>query len=109
MKLTRIRPIQSEYAPGDGCEGLKSERSADNASVRRGRGACLLRMIFVKFDEIAERDRKFHLLIGIEGIESNRIFETSNDQSKTEGIKARLQKLQIIRETRELSLLFQSN
>jgi len=66
-------------------------------------------MIVVKAYEIAERDRKSHLLIGIEGIEPDRIFETSNDQSKTERIKARLQKLQIIRETRELSLLFERN
>ena len=61
--------------------------------MRMSEGVRLLRVIFVKLYEVAERDRKFHFLVGIERIESDRILETSNDQSKTEGIKARLQKL----------------
>jgi hypothetical protein len=51
-------------------------------------GARSPRMVFVKPYEIAERDRKFHLVVGVEGIESDRILETSNDQSETQRIKA---------------------
>ena len=69
----------------------------------------LLRMIFVKPHEIAERHWKFHVLIGIKWIEADRIFEASHDQCKTKRIKARLQQLQIIRETRKLALLLLRN
>jgi hypothetical protein len=69
----------------------------------------LLRVIFVKFYEIAEGDRKFHVLIGVEGIEAERVFKPGNDQRETEGIEAGFQKLQIIRETRQLALLFNRN
>jgi hypothetical protein len=66
-------------------------------------------MILVKSYEIAERDRKSHFLIRVEGIEAGRVFETGNDQGKTEGIQTGLQQLQIIREASKLSLLFQRN
>ena len=75
----------------------------------RERVVRLLRMIFVEPDEVAKCNRKSHFLIRIERIKTNRIFEASNDQGKTEGIKSRLQQLQIIRETREFTLLFHSN
>ena len=55
-----------------------------------GGGARLLRVIVVKFYEIAEGYRKFHVLIGIEGVEAERVFETRHDQRETERIKARL-------------------
>lgn len=69
----------------------------------------LLLVILVKSCEIAERDRKSHLVISIEGIEPHRIFEPGNDQSKTQRIEPRFQKLQIIRDVSKLSLLFQRN
>jgi hypothetical protein len=46
---------------------------------------------FRKADEIAELDRKSHLLIRVEGTEPDRVLKPSDDQSKTERIKTRLQ------------------
>jgi hypothetical protein len=66
-------------------------------------------MILVEFDEIAESDGEFHFVGNIERIESERLLQTHHNQSKAQRIEARIQQLELIGQSRELSLLLDGN
>src|ERR1022692_1169321 len=66
-------------------------------------------MAFVQPDKIAEGHGKFHFVRLIEGIESQRVLQARYDQRETERVQPRVQELQVVGQSSELSFLLRSH
>jgi hypothetical protein len=64
-------------------------------------------MIFVQSHEVAERHGESNLIGHIERVEAQRLFQTHDDERETERVKTRIQESKVVRQSRELALLFQ--
>src|ERR1700688_2974562 len=66
-----------------------------------------LTAIFVEFDKVAERHGKTHLVRCIEWIEPQRFLKPHYYEREAERVESRLQKLEVVGQPHQLSLLLQ--